>query len=89
MVAHNRLHDREAETCAVWLAGVVRRKQLRGFFRRQATAGISNLDSHRSCLLLCAYCEAASTGHGFNGVQNQIREHAVQEFRIGHDGVAG
>jgi hypothetical protein len=70
VVAYDRLHDREPQTCAVRLAGVVGREQLSGFFGSQAAAGIRDLDPDRLCLLGCANDQAATFRHGFNRVQN-------------------
>ncbi len=51
MIAHHRLHNREAQTGAMLFAGVVGSEQPRAFLRREARAGVGDFQAHGAIVL--------------------------------------
>src|ERR1700726_3287771 len=72
VIAYDRLHNRKTEARAMLLARVIRRKQARALFRRQANAGIADFDAHRSIVLRSSYGECSSGGHGVKRIEHEI-----------------
>ena len=83
MIAHHRLHDREAQAGAMPLARVIGSEQARAFLRRQARAGVGDFEAHRTVVLRRAHGQRAAGGHGVERIENEIFERPAQQNRIG------
>ena len=85
MIADDGLDDGEAEAGAELFGGVVRRKEARAFFGREALAGVGDFDAHIIAGVGSAQSERAAGGHGVQRIEDEILKSAVEKIGIGVD----
>ena len=85
MIAHHRLHDRQAQTASVLLARVIRSEDARALFGCQPRASIGDFDNDLLRLAAAEQRELSSLRHRVHRIEYEIGDSSVQEFRIGCD----
>src|SRR2546430_2779838 len=82
VIADHRLHDRQPQSCAVLFSCVVRSENAFALFWRQARAGVGDFDDDFPVFAIAAQGQRAAIGHGVHGIEYEIRERAMHEFRV-------
>ena len=89
VIAHHRLHDGEAQSSAMLLSGVVGREQPLALFRRHpAPVSDTQISSESSFARTRRHRQRAAIGHGVHGVQHEVRQRTMQQFRVGREWAA-
>src|SRR2546429_9185879 len=78
MIADDRLHNRQAESCTVLLGRVVRSEETLTFLGREAGAGIGDFEPYRAVRMRSPDRENAARRHGVERVQRQVLERAME-----------
>ena len=67
------------------LCRVIGREDALALFAGQARAGISDLDDNFLIFAMAAQSDGPPLGHGVHRVEHQVRNGAMQQFRISSD----
>ena len=85
MIADHRLNDRKAKSGTMRFTGVIGCEDSFAFLGGKARARVRNFNVSVIVVLSSAQGQRSAVGHCIHGVEYEIRDHAMQKFRIGSD----